>query len=31
MSDSLLPKVVSCAVSVVKANRVQGGAATNCQ
>ena len=31
MSDSLLAKAVSCAVSVVKANRVQGRAATNCQ
>ena len=29
MPDSLLGKAVSCAVSVVKANRVQGGAATN--
>ena len=36
VSDSLLAKAVSCAVSVVKANRVkanrvQGRAATNCQ
>ena len=29
VSNSLLAKVVS--VSVLKANRVQGGAATNCQ
>ena len=28
-ADSLLGKAVSCAVSVVKADRVQGGAATN--
>ena len=28
--DSLLAKVVSCAVSVVKADCVQGGATTNC-
>ena len=28
--DSMLAKVVSCAVSVVKANCVQGGATTNC-
>ena len=27
--NSLLAKAVSCAVSVVKADRVQGGAATN--
>ena len=27
--DSLLAKAVSCAISVVKADRVQGGAATN--
>ena len=29
--DSLLVKAVSCAVSVVKADRVQGRAATNCE
>ena len=29
MPDLLLGKAVSCAVSVVKANHVQGGAATN--
>ena len=28
-ADSLRGKAVSCAVSVVKADRVQGGAATN--
>ena len=27
--DSLLAKAVSCTVSVVKANRVQGGSTTN--
>ena len=29
--DPLLAKVVSCAVSVVKADHVQGGATTNCR
>ena len=29
LGDSLLAKAVSCTVSVVKANRVQGGATTN--
>ena len=29
LGDSLLAKAVSCTVSVVKTNRVQGGAATN--
>ena len=29
LGDSLLAKAVSCAISVVKANHVQGGAATN--
>ena len=29
-ADSLLGKAVSCAFSVVKADRVQSGAATNC-
>ena len=29
LGDSLLAKAVSCAVSVVKAERVQGGATTN--
>ena len=29
LGDPLLAKPVSCAISVVKANRVQGGAATN--
>ena len=29
MPGSLLGKAVSCTVSVVKGNRVQGGAATN--
>ena len=28
-ADSLLGKAVWCAISVVKANRVQGGATTN--
>ena len=28
-ADSLLGKAVSCTISVVKADRVQGGAATN--
>ena len=28
-ADSLLCKAVSCTISVVKADRVQGGAATN--
>ena len=31
LSDSLLAKTASCTVSVVKADRVQGGAATNCR
>ena len=30
LGDLLLAKAVSCAISVVKANHVQGGAATNC-
>ena len=30
LGDSLLAKAVSCAISVLKANRVQGGAAINC-
>ena len=29
-ADSLLGKAVWCAVSVVKGDRVQGGATTNC-
>ena len=29
LGDSLLAKALSYAISVVKANRVQGGAATN--
>ena len=29
-ADSLLGKAAWCAVSVVKADRVQGGATTNC-
>ena len=29
-ADPLLGKAVSCAFSVVKADRVQSGAATNC-
>ena len=30
LGDSLLAKAVSCGISVLKANRVQGGAAINC-
>ena len=29
-ADSLLGKAVSCDVSVVKADRIQGGSTTNC-
>ena len=30
LGDSLLAKAVLCGISVVKTDRVQGGAATNC-